>query len=314
MKNKTTFLGKIVILAIILVAGNLKVSAQYQSIFGQTHTSWNCLGATISSNIFTDSLTIVGDTVINSTAYKVGHHYKFSTYEYPLQLNTSEFSFLREDTTQGKVWYYMSYDSSETLVMDLSLGIGDTFHVFGQDILVDSVYFVGGKKYVRVNISSSLVTGGQAEQEKFLMIEGMGTNYGVNPSAWGSGYNVFLLCAHKDAMVTYTNSNGIYSGYCSTHVLGADDLLENLKLSISPNPFSSVLNLSYELETVADVELSLYDILGKKYDLPELSAQSGERSAGVHALSVNTASLPSGTYFLRIRVGDDVEHRKLVKL
>ena len=91
-------------------------------------------------------------------------------------------------------------------------------------------------------------------------------------------------------------------------------ILSKMKFMTYPNPFSSVLNLSYELETVADVELSLYDILGKKYDLPELSAQSGEQSAGTHALSVNTASLPSGTYFLRIRVGDAVLHRKLVKL
>ena len=87
-----------------------------------------------------------------------------------------------------------------------------------------------------------------------------------------------------------------------------------VKFDVSPNPFSSVLNLSYKLETVADVELSLYDILGKKYDLPELSTQSGEQSAGTHELSVNTASLPSGTYFLRIRVGDAVLHRKLVKM
>ena len=91
-------------------------------------------------------------------------------------------------------------------------------------------------------------------------------------------------------------------------------MLSVQEMAVYPNPFSSVLNLSYELETVADVELSLYDILGKKYDLADLVEQSGEQSAGTHELSVNTASLPSGTYFLRIRVGDAVEHRKLLKL
>ena len=142
--------------------------------------------------------------------------------------------------------------------------------------------------------------------------------YGPGPKEWGFETPVEIQSDIYNNLIIHTIKSGSYRLVPDDSLylppISMNIMLSVQEMAVYPNPFSSVLNLSYELEAVADMELSLYDILGKKYDLPELSAQSGEQSAGTHELSVNTASLPSGTYFLRIRVGDAVLHRKLIKL
>ena len=183
----------------------------------------------------------------------------------------------------------------------------NTWVCCSEDYYISNEYYTSGIDYQATNnitaINTVIPTGIKVTfnaGNSILLSDGFVAKYGSGFKAWIEG------CILSKPL----NKN-------TTEIMLEDTILganNQFLLSVNPNPFSNALQINYELVNSQIVELSLYDILGKKYDLLELSAQSGEQPAGTHELRVNTASLPSGTYFLRIRVGDDVEHRKLVKM
>lgn len=111
-------------LSFFLVIINLNsAKAQYQSIFGSSQTSWNI----IKGNFWgtgTDSLVTVSDTIINSYTYKKILYYDISSGTTQIE---SIVGYLREDSIQGKAWFFNTEDIAEQLIMDLNLNLGDTF-------------------------------------------------------------------------------------------------------------------------------------------------------------------------------------------
>ncbi|MEZ4919686.1 MAG: T9SS type A sorting domain-containing protein [Saprospiraceae bacterium] len=80
--------------------------------------------------------------------------------------------------------------------------------------------------------------------------------------------------------------------------------------SPSPNPFSDHLQVSYHLEEESPVTMRLLNATGQVVR----EWNSGELiTAGEHSLSLNTAELPSGTYFLLIRSTDQQEQHLVIK-
>ena len=63
-----------------------------------------------------------------------------------------------------------------------------------------------------------------------------------------------------------------------------------------PNPFSNETIFEYELPGASTIEISLYDITGRKVK----TFFSGVQSEGLHAIRVNGAGLSSGIYFLKL--------------
>ncbi|MDR9397762.1 MAG: hypothetical protein RI562_01760, partial [Salibacter sp.] len=92
----------------------------------------------------TDTLHVSGDTIINSTNYKV---VKFK--------NFGPRYFMNEDTTTRKIDYFSSSDSTIKTAIDLSLSLGDTFGftaAWSSDSIiavVDSVYNQNNRKHIR---------------------------------------------------------------------------------------------------------------------------------------------------------------------
>ena len=83
---------------------------------------------------------------------------------------------------------------------------------------------------------------------------------------------------------------------------------ENMKLNVSPNPASSYVNLSYELESSKKVSYSLYDVNGRII----VNEVLGSQSQGSHTARINTSALDAGVYYLIIKVGDDVASEKII--
>lgn len=67
-----------------------------------------------------------------------------------------------------------------------------------------------------------------------------------------------------------------------------------------PNPFNSGTNLSYFLPAASSMELTLYDIRGKRVAVIE----EGWRSSGQHSLLFSPEDLPAGIYFAQLRAGE----------
>ncbi len=78
----------------------------------------------------------------------------------------------------------------------------------------------------------------------------------------------------------------------------------------SPNPFNPSTVASYELRVASYVNLSVFDITGRK--VAELV--KGWRNAGEHRETFDASNLASGIYIARLEAGDYHAQQKLVYL
>ncbi len=77
-----------------------------------------------------------------------------------------------------------------------------------------------------------------------------------------------------------------------------------------PNPFNPTTAISYQLSELSHVNLSVYDIAGRK--VAELV--NGWREAGLHEVTFDASNLPSGIYFARLTAGNYEQTQKLLLL
>jgi subtilisin-like proprotein convertase family protein len=75
-----------------------------------------------------------------------------------------------------------------------------------------------------------------------------------------------------------------------------------------PNPFNPVTKITYTLPKSGNVELKVYDILGR-----EVATLVNEvKQAGIYDINFNATNLASGIYFYRIKAGDFSAIKKMV--
>ncbi len=78
-----------------------------------------------------------------------------------------------------------------------------------------------------------------------------------------------------------------------------------------PNPFNPETTLSYEVRAPAHVVLKVFNLLGQEV----ATLVDAQRAPGRHEVRFEARSLPSGTYFYRVEMGDfrDVKMMILLK-
>ncbi len=105
--------------------------------------------------------------------------------------------------------------------------------------------------------------------------------------------------------------NGIWM-YSSSPT--ATDGIENpvvYKLSQNyPNPFNPSTTISYQITSAGNVEIKIYDVLGKEI----MTLVNENKSAGKHNITFDASSLTSGVYFYRIITANFSETRKMLLL
>lgn len=79
-------------------------------------------------------------------------------------------------------------------------------------------------------------------------------------------------------------------------------------LPIFPNPFQDRATVPFILSDPEDVEIGLYDLMGRAVSF----IQSGTLGSGSHQVVIERGHLVPGVYFLRIRAGRDIRVRKVV--
>lgn len=75
-----------------------------------------------------------------------------------------------------------------------------------------------------------------------------------------------------------------------------------------PNPFNLSTVIQYSIPTASQVELKVFDLLGR--DLKVLV--NGNQEAGIYQVNFDSQGLPAGLYFYRLRAGEFCETRKMV--
>jgi len=77
-----------------------------------------------------------------------------------------------------------------------------------------------------------------------------------------------------------------------------------------PNPFNPTTTIKYSLEKTGYVNLSVYDILGKKI----VTLVNETQNAGIHKVNFNASELSSGVYIYRIEAGLFTQSQKMMLL
>jgi hypothetical protein len=86
--------------------------------------------------------------------------------------------------------------------------------------------------------------------------------------------------------------------------------LYEIQLSVQPNPFSSILEITYTLTETSEVDLAVYDMSGRRV----MGQGSITSVAGSHSISVSTENLPVGYYQVVLRAGDSAISTRCVKI
>lgn len=92
------------------------------------------------------------------------------------------------------------------------------------------------------------------------------------------------------------------------------DIPQNTKnsqrvINIFPNPVSDNCTIKYELSQPTNVSIKVYSCIGKEL----LVLQNGRMTNGYHKLEWSTAELTKGIYFCKVKIGNEIMTKKIIK-
>ena len=99
------------------------------------------------------------------------------------------------------------------------------------------------------------------------------------------------------------------------NLMGSTDIKNNAKDPVDfslyqnyPNPFNPVTMINYQLPMINDVELNIYNLIGKKV----ATLVSERQSAGAYQVEWDATDLASGVYYYQLKAGEFREVKKMV--
>jgi hypothetical protein len=278
-------------LVCILTATTDKSFAQnYLSLFGDNSTTWDIVLHGYCDAVCSQTITVTGDTSINADTYKVISGLP---------------GFVREDTVQGKAWFYDTYYNTEFLVMDLGLNLGDNFIIYdlfnvANPMTVDSVYYADNKKHVRLNAWTTMCS----LNEKITFIEGSGTtaSFGYQRDLNGS-VSSSMLCHHKDGV--RVSGNVLFNDSCYECSVGINENTPtSIKVTLFPNPTHDLLTIENKDFISTEFKLTIYNLVGNKTYSQTLTDP---------LTTVKVSNLSSGIYYAVVTDNTRTRHLKFIK-
>lgn len=256
----------------------------YYHQFPDSNAIWNIHNnrfCTLGQNDYYYSVIMSGDTVINSKVYHQLAVFYVSPGTCASSLGGYQGS-VREDTSDRKVFFIPPGSSTEELLYDFNMQVGDTVRGYLTPYVstsyrdyvhsIDSV-LVGNFYRKRWHLNNSY---------QIDLIEGVGLTYGLvvqSPGELGDGHFWYLDCFQQDGQSLYpaTSSN------CQliNSVVAAS---KQLAISVVPNPAHDVLMVSAVVG-----ELKIRNLLG--------TVVLRTRAAG-KTTAIDISALASGVYIL----------------
>ena len=110
----------------------------------------------------------------------------------------------------------------------------------------------------------------------------------------------------------YNNAEGCNSQeeveeVCETVFIEEENFSD--KLTINPNPFSTSTTIAFESTQPGKVELKIYNQLGELVEVIQTNTQAGKQT-----VTWDASNLPSGIYFVRLQIDNELITRKMIKL
>lgn len=232
-----------------------------------------------------------GDTIINSLTYS-----KIKKLEGPNLNDVSLFptytGAIRQDTLNKKIYVVLTDSTTEYILYDFSLQVGDTNNSVLHTLASDCVGFNTETLYlidtIQVNGNDHRVFHfqGSCAGNGVNYIEGIGSDFGLLFPNLMDIQESHLNCLKINSQSYYPSS----TESCVLTFVGVDELNANPTLSISPNPASSMLHISLD-DNTAKQNGKLLDHQGKV--LKHFLLTSGENN-------IDIDDLDSGVYFVEV--------------
>jgi hypothetical protein len=264
---------KLLLLSITMLALNFSYGqTSVYHPFPDTNAIWNVTYSGYQAACAKYSYFLTTDTTVNSFTYKKIYQQKSN---YPTNPWTSGCDWccpspaiifyagaLREDIVAKKVYYLPVFASSDTLLYDFNLEVGDTVPLGWNNWCsalqvgsIDSV-LIGTSYRKRWNMADPNIN---CVSTTSSVIEGIGNTFGLLEH-----FNFFEQGGNLDCFSQ--NNQTLYPSYSPntvcTLVSGVEELPQ-VGFSVSPNPLSSQTTIQFERK-LNNASLSLYNCYGQK--------------------------------------------------
>jgi hypothetical protein len=113
-----------------------------------------------------------------------------------------------------------------------------------------------------------------------------------------------------DAHVDYRTPNTVRTAFFSaTAVSVQEEAKYTFRVnSVSPNPATSEAELTFTMDVPGNVSVDVYSTTGTQV----ANAFTGRMDAGIHGMTINTADLANGSYYVALNIGTQRVTRQLV--
>lgn len=220
------------------------LTQSYQPIIASDSTSWDMAHPELFGIVMEQLYTIKYPDSTYSKLFTIG-----------LFPDTNYVGKIREDAINGKIWYCDIFNSSEKLIMDMALEIGDTFEIIpGIGSEVDSVFYNEGRKTIRFNLQTIW-------DEPVMFIEGVGPNIGVFYPADDFDRH-YAACKYDMDNLVYVNNNNNFND-CVPNPVGIIDKPKTNNPRIYPIPTASLLLVEMPSNSQTKTVIKIADISGK---------------------------------------------------
>ncbi len=310
-------------------------SVVYKSVLGDSIAEWYDLFLTedLSTGNTVPSIVLTNDYIkISDTVYYIYQSFESAHYNVPAPYCFTELydstKYIRESDDNSKLYFRWAGQSSEMLIMDLNLKVGDTldtrtwkwgnnyeYYMFdstynGPTIVVDSVYYHDGRKCIRTNyyITFEHYSGFYTYTDTLKFMEGIGPNFGIMyvPIVMLTKANLryfkeILFCYFKDD--TFEYHKDATQSDCLIWWLTSIGETDKLSAKLYPNPTKD--------------KLFITDLVAEKHTIKVVS-QMGTVVKTITAygleIEIDLKGFPSGIYNIVIVNNNGLTSKKIIKL
>jgi hypothetical protein len=245
-----------------------------------------------------------GDTSINSVQYHklTATGYQNCMTQYSYFTDTYEGAF-REDTLARKVYMVDPSTSTEYVLYDFTLGIGDTTpdSNFGSGIRITSIdsVWVGTNYHKRFWGTSSMFN------DSANIVEGVGSNRGFYRLTWqGVEYFSYLNAYIEQGVEIFVPDS---QSICQLTVnVSAGEAPERGSVAVFPNPNAGEFSVSYFCSQRGDATLELMDMYGRTLEKTEFT------DIAYFNQTIGSEALTEGIYFVRIDCRGEVVTKRVI--
>jgi len=145
----------------------------------------------------------------------------------------------------------------------------------------------------------------------FITIQNSGYSYALIKTTSG-GHSI--TCVDPISVLVYGYGNAVSYGYfggMNFKNLEENTTLELIKsgtVSISPNPTNEDFTISFELEKSCNIEIILFDVLGKQVK----NIYNDFTNEGIFRQTIRLLDIPKGVYYLQISNGEFARIERIV--